>query len=64
MCNPNEDSAMEGSQRGPSRDRDDPDRDEDVADREAGMLAETRQSGLTLTTFVQLFESVAGPAST
>jgi CRISPR-associated endonuclease Cas3-HD len=43
------------------------DRDVDSADRNddvAGMLAEAWRAGLTVTTFVQLFESLAGPANT
>lgn len=41
--------------------------DDDEADRHddlAGMLAESWRAGLTVTTFVQLFESLAGPANT
>ena len=40
--------------------------DEEKADRSddvAGMLAESWRAGLTVTTFVQLFESLAGPAN-
>lgn len=40
-------------------DADKADRDDDVA----GMLAESWRAGLTVTTFVQLFESLAGPAN-
>jgi CRISPR-associated endonuclease Cas3-HD len=42
------------------------DRDDEEADRNddiAGMLAESWRAGLTVTTFVQLFESLAGPAN-
>ncbi|THE65346.1 CRISPR-associated endonuclease Cas3'' [Salinadaptatus halalkaliphilus] len=39
---------------------DDADQNDDVA----GMLAESWRAGLTVTTFVQLFESLAGPANT
>jgi CRISPR-associated endonuclease Cas3-HD len=39
---------------------DEADRNDDVA----GMLAEAWRAGLTITTFVQLFESLAGPANT
>jgi CRISPR-associated endonuclease Cas3-HD len=41
-------------------DVDEADRNDDVA----GMLAEGWRAGLTVTTFVQLFESLAGPANT
>ena len=40
-------------------DADEADRNDDVA----GMLAESWRAGLTVTTFVQLFESLAGPAN-
>jgi len=40
-------------------DADDADMNDDVA----GMLAESWRAGLTVTTFVQLFESLAGPAN-
>ena len=40
-------------------DADDADKNDDVA----GMLAESWRAGLTVTTFVQLFESLAGPAN-
>ena len=40
-------------------DADEMDKDDDVA----GMLAESWRAGLTVTTFVQLFESLAGPAN-
>jgi len=40
-------------------DADDADKNDDVA----GMLAESWRAGLTITTFVQLFESLAGPAN-
>ena len=40
-------------------DADDADKSDDVA----GMLAESWRAGLTVTTFVQLFESLAGPAN-
>jgi len=46
---------------------DETDEDVDKADRNddvAGMLAEGWRAGLTVTTFVQLFESLAGPANT
>jgi CRISPR-associated endonuclease Cas3-HD len=42
------------------------DRDDEEADRNddiAGMLAESWRAGLTVTTFVQLFESLAGPGN-
>lgn len=42
------------------------DEDEDEADKNddiAGMLAESWRAGLTVTTFVQLFESLTGPAN-
>ena len=45
---------------------DEDDRDADKADSNddvAGMLAESWRAGLTVTTFVQLFESLAGPAN-
>ncbi|SEH65166.1 CRISPR-associated helicase, Cas3 family [Halopenitus malekzadehii] len=45
---------------------DEDDVDADKADRNddvAGMLAESWRAGLTVTTFVQLFESLAGPAN-
>jgi len=46
-------------------DKDDTDADEaDRNDDVAGMLAEGWRAGLTMTTFVQLFESLAGPANT
>ena len=38
--------------------------DADLNDDIAGMLAESWRAGLTVTTFVQLFESLAGPANT
>ena len=41
------------------RDEDDADLSDDVA----GMLAESWRAGLTVTTFVQLFESLAGPTN-
>ena len=45
-------------------DEDDVDADEaDKNDDVAGMLAESWRAGLTVTTFVQLFESLAGPAN-
>ena len=45
-------------------DEDDVDVDEvDKNDDVAGMLAESWRAGLTVTTFVQLFESLAGPAN-
>jgi len=45
-------------------DEDDLDADEvDKNDDVAGMLAESWRAGLTVTTFVQLFESLAGPAN-
>ncbi|MFB6102560.1 MAG: CRISPR-associated endonuclease Cas3'', partial [Haloplanus sp.] len=45
-------------------DEDDIDADEaDKNDDVAGMLAESWRAGLTVTTFVQLFESLAGPAN-
>jgi CRISPR-associated endonuclease Cas3-HD len=45
-------------------DEDDVDDDEaDKNDDVAGMLAESWRAGLTVTTFVQLFESLAGPAN-
>lgn len=45
-------------------DEDDVDADEaDKNDDVAGMLAESWRAGLTITTFVQLFESLAGPAN-
>jgi len=37
------------------------DEDADLTDRVAGMLGESWRSGLIITTFVQLFESLAGP---
>ncbi|WIV68814.1 CRISPR-associated endonuclease Cas3'' [Natrialbaceae archaeon AArc-T1-2] len=37
--------------------------DADLNDDVAGMLAESWRAGLTVTTFVQLFESLAGPAN-
>lgn len=40
-------------------DADDADKNDDIA----GMLAESWRAGLTVTTFVQLFESLAGPAN-
>lgn len=40
-------------------DADDVDKNDDIA----GMLAESWRAGLTVTTFVQLFESLAGPAN-
>ena len=40
------------------------DTEEDLDDRVAGMLGESWRSGLTITTFVQLFESLAGPQNT
>ncbi|MFP8954197.1 CRISPR-associated endonuclease Cas3'' [Natrialbaceae archaeon A-arb3/5] len=42
------------------KDDDDRDGDDDIA----GMLAESWRAGLTVTTFVQLFESLAGPRNT
>ena len=46
------------------RDADGGDADEaDLTDDVAGMLAESWRAGLTVTTFVQLFESLAGPAN-
>ncbi|EMA25144.1 CRISPR-associated endonuclease Cas3'' [Haloarcula argentinensis] len=45
-------------------DEDDVDADDaDMNDDVAGMLAESWRAGLTVTTFVQLFESLAGPAN-
>ncbi|QLC35052.1 CRISPR-associated endonuclease Cas3'' (plasmid) [Halarchaeum sp. CBA1220] len=38
--------------------------DADLSDDVAGMLAEAWRAGLTVTTFVQLFESLAGPQNT
>lgn len=44
--------------------RDQPDDDEaDLSDDTAAMLAESWRSGLTVSTFVQLFESLAGPGN-
>jgi CRISPR-associated endonuclease Cas3-HD len=44
--------------------RDDDDEDAaDLSDDVAGMLAESWRAGLTVTTFVQLFESLAGPGN-
>jgi len=46
------------------QDEDESDADEaDLNDDVAGMLAESWRAGLTVTTFVQLFESLAGPAN-
>lgn len=46
------------------RDAEGGDADEaDLSDDVAGMLAESWRAGLTVTTFVQLFESIAGPAN-
>jgi len=41
----------------------DNDEDADLSDDVAGMLAESWRAGLTVTTFVQLFESLAGPTN-
>lgn len=46
--------------------RDESGEDDDAADRNddvAGMLAESWRAGITVTTFVQLFESLAGPTN-